>query len=69
MFGNLQGRSIYWDIPPIHSVSDYFPPNLLKALLKVLEKQGCNIVPFGKFHRMGGAPPEIFPNVKYDAPE
>ena len=27
-----------------------------------------HIVPFGKFHRIGGAP-ETFPNVKYDAPE
>ena len=28
-----------------------------------------HIVPCGKFHRIGGAPPETFPNVKYDAPE
>ena len=28
-----------------------------------------NIVPFGKFHRIGGAPPETFPNVKYEGPE
>ena len=28
-----------------------------------------HIVPFGKFHKIGGAPPETFPNVKYDAPE
>ena len=28
-----------------------------------------NIVPFGKFYRIGGAPPKTFPNVKYDAPE
>ena len=28
-----------------------------------------HIVPFGKFHRIGGAPHETFPNVKYDAPE
>ena len=28
-----------------------------------------HIVQFGKFHRIGGAPPETFPNVKYDAPE
>ena len=28
-----------------------------------------HIVPFGKFHRIGGAPPETFPNVKYDVPE
>ena len=27
-----------------------------------------HIVPFGKFHRIGGAPPATFPNVKYDAP-
>ena len=28
-----------------------------------------HIVPFGKGHRIGGAPPKTFPNVKYDAPE
>ena len=28
-----------------------------------------NIVPFGKFHRIGGVPPETFSNFKYDAPE
>ena len=28
-----------------------------------------HIVPCGKFHRIGGAPPETFPNVKHDAPE
>ena len=28
-----------------------------------------HIVPCGKFHRIGGAPPKTFPNVKYDAPE
>ena len=33
------------------------------------EKYGGHIVPCGKFHRIGGAPPETFPNVKYDAPE
>ena len=32
-------------------------------------KRGAHIVPFGKFHRIGGAPLEIFPNVKYDATE
>ena len=28
-----------------------------------------HIVPYGKFHRIGGAPPETFPNDKYDTPE
>ena len=28
-----------------------------------------HIVSFEKFHKIGGAPPETFPNVKYDAPE
>ena len=28
-----------------------------------------HIIPFGKFHRIGVASPETFPNVKYDAPE
>ena len=28
-----------------------------------------HIVPCGKFHRIGSAPPETFPSEKYDAPE
>ena len=32
-------------------------------------KGGSHIVPCEKFHRIGGAPPETFPNVKFDAPE
>ena len=28
-----------------------------------------HIVPCGKFHRIGGAPAETFPNVKYNVPE
>ena len=28
-----------------------------------------NMLPFGKFHSIGGAPPDTFPNVKYDTPE
>ena len=28
-----------------------------------------HIVPCGKFHRIGGAPPETFSSEKYDAPE
>ena len=31
--------------------------------------QITHIVPFRKFNRIGGAPPETFPNDKYDAPE
>ena len=30
---------------------------------------GLHIVPCGKFHRIGGAPPETFSSEKYDAPE
>ena len=29
----------------------------------------AHIVPCGKFHRIGGAPPETFPSENYDAPE
>ena len=29
----------------------------------------AHIVPCGKFHRIRGATPATFPNVKYDAPE
>ena len=37
--------------------------------MKVGRSTNRHIVPFGKFHRIGGAPPENFPNVKYDAPK
>ena len=30
---------------------------------------GGHIVPCGKFHKIGAAPPETFPGEKYDAPE
>ena len=29
----------------------------------------AHIVPCEKFHKIGGAPPQTFPDVKYDAPE
>ena len=29
----------------------------------------AHIVPCGKFHRIGGAPPETFSSEKYDVPE
>ena len=39
-------------------------------MLKLLEKHVPKLlVPFGKFYRIRGAPPETFPNVKYYAPE
>ena len=31
--------------------------------------KALHIVPYEKFHRIGGAPPKTFPNFKYDAPE
>ena len=34
-----------------------------------IPKQVGHIVPCGKFHRIGGAPPETFSSEKYDAPE
>ena len=37
---------------------------------RVLAKKPVwHIVPCGKFHRIGGAPPKTFPNGKYDTPE
>ena len=36
---------------------------------KVEEGDGAHIGSFGKFLRIGGAYPETFPDVKYDAPE
>ena len=38
-------------------------------VILISEPYHIHLVPFGKFHRNGGAPPETFPNVKYDAPE
>ena len=38
--------------------------------IKFLEKfHLLHIVPCGKFHRIGDAPPETFPSENYDAPE
>ena len=34
-----------------------------------VRNQSAHKVPCGKFHSIGGAPPETFPNVKYDALE
>ena len=36
----------------------------VKAILKTM-----HIVLFGKFHKVGGVPPETFPDVKHDDPE
>ena len=41
----------------------------LLCLCYVGTYQITHIVPFRKFHRIWGAPPETFPNDKYDAPE
>ena len=35
----------------------------------VVKAHMTHIVPFGKFHRIRGAQPKTFPNVKYDSPE
>ena len=32
-------------------------------------KQLTHIVPFGKFHRIGGTPPKTFTSDRYDVPE
>ena len=37
--------------------------------LYLVIKDRLHIVQCGKFHKIGGAPPQTFPNVKYDAPE
>ena len=36
---------------------------------KSVDRIATHIVPFGKFHRIRGAPTRTFPNVKYDVPE
>ena len=38
-------------------------------IIIIIKLFNTHIVPFGKFHRIRGAPPETFPHVKYDAPE
>ena len=47
-------------------------------MIKLTDKKTClhwsaseatHIIPFGKFYKIGGAPPETFSNVKYDAPK
>ena len=34
-----------------------------------MSDKAVHLVACGNFHRIGGAPPETFPNVKYDALE
>ena len=41
----------------------------LVSKMKMNSPRIAYIVPFGKFHRFGGAPSETFPSIKYDAPE
>ena len=38
-------------------------------MIKYHKSQTVHIVPFGKLYGIGGAPPQTFPNVEYDAPE
>ena len=44
-------------------------PDVLPGLIYKKKKSTSHIVPLEEFHRIGGAPPETIPNVKYDAPE
>ena len=37
--------------------------------MPIVMMSNIHIVPFGKFHRIGGAQPETFFNVKCDAPD
>ena len=45
--------------------------SVFSSELRILGKlyKAMHIVPFGMFYRIGGAPPETVPIVKYDAPE
>ena len=43
--------------------------NRHEADCKSTNLKDIHLVPFGKFHRIGGASPETFPNFKYDVPE
>ena len=47
----------------------WFPLSCLSWLGVSLSCLSLHIVPCGKFHRIGGAPPDTFPSEKYDAPE
>ena len=55
------------DLEHITEASNPLPANPPKP--ETTETSTPHIVPFGKFHRIRGAPPETFRNVKYDAPE
>ena len=50
--------------PTIFNISDH-----IDLASFTLFRQGMHIVPCGKFHIIGGAPPETFSSEKYDAPE
>ena len=65
---NVQSKTIF--------LVCFYTQELPLGYLSMNNKGGCrtalatpHIVPCGKFHRIRGAPPKTFPNVKYDAPE
>ena len=60
---NLVNQHICVSILTWLTVTSVFQPKYSKLALV------SHIVPCGKFHRIGGAPPETFSSEKYDAPE
>ena len=53
----------------IHQVEKTRSYNTNFSLKLELTLRVPHIVPCGKFHKIGGAPPETSPSEKYDAPE
>ena len=54
---------------PVHCTDFGFLREAIKKHRENRKTLRRHIVSFEKFYRIGGAPPETFPNVKYDAPE
>ena len=63
----MAGQILWWNVVPYDDMWGC-RVNLLSKLFTILFNH-VQIVPCGKFHRIGSAPPETFRNVKYDAPE
>ena len=63
-------RSPIWDVNPLYGCSpiwDIHPNGIFIHIVNSLIWDAHHIVRFRKLHRIGGAPPKTFPNVKYDA--
>ena len=61
--------TVFVEQPLAMPSSAKYPWELEYSIVKRVKPMKEHIVPCGKFHRIGGAPPETFSSENYDAPE